>query len=212
MEEGEWLTAWRSHYGLLRIGRLVIRPSWQEYVLRPREAVVVQDPGMAFGTGHHPTTRRCLEQLVQRVVPEMSVLDLGTGSGILAIAAVKLGAGSVVALDDDGKAVESARDNAQANGVDTEIKVIHGTLPNSLVSSQGYQLAVANVTAQVIASKAQPLMDALTPDGLLVVSGILNERLQEVEEALSKVNATVVEQVLDGDWVTLVVKRCARPN
>ena len=212
MEEGEWLTAWRSHYGLLRIGRLVIRPSWQEYVPRPGEAVVVQDPGMAFGTGHHPTTRRCLEQLEQRIVPEMSVLDLGTGSGILAIAAVKLGAGSVVALDNDGDAVESARDNAQANGVDAEIKVIHGTLPNSLVSSGGYQLAVANVTAQVIASKAQPLMDALTPDGLLVVSGILNERLQEVEEALSKVNATVVEQVLDGDWVTLVVKRCARPN
>ena len=212
MEEGEWLTAWRSHYGLLRIGRLVIRPSWQEYVPRPGEAVVVQDPGMAFGTGHHPTTRRCLEQLEQRIVSEMSVLDLGTGSGILAIAAVKLGAGSVVALDNDGDAVESARDNAQANGVDAEIKVIHGTLPNSLVSSGGYQLAVANVTAQVIASKAQPLMDALTPDGLLVVSGILNERLQEVEEALSKVNATVVEQVLDGDWVTLVVKRCARPN
>ena len=210
MEEGEWLTAWRSHYGLLRIGRLVIRPSWQEYVPRPGEAVVVQDPGMAFGTGHHPTTRRCLEQLEQRIVPEMSVLDLGTGSGILAIAAVKLGAGSVVALDNDGDAVESARDNAQANGVDAEIKVIHGTLPNSLVSSGGYQLAVANVTAQVIASKAQPLMDALTPDGLLVVSGILNERL--LEEALSKVNATVVEQVLDGDWVTLVVKRCARPN
>ena len=212
MEEGEWLTAWRSHYGLLRIGRLVIRPSWQEYVPRLGEAVVVQDPGMAFGTGHHPTTRRCLEQLEQRIVPEMSVLDLGTGSGILAIAAVKLGAGSVVALDNDGDAVESARDNAQANGVDAEIKVIHGTLPNSLVSSGGYQLAVANVTAQVIASKAQPLMDALTPDGLLVVSGILNERLQEMEEALSKVNATVVEQVLDGDWVTLVVKRCARPN
>lgn len=212
MEEGEWLTAWRSHYGLLRIGRLVIRPSWQEYVPRPGEAVVVQDPGMAFGTGHHPTTRRCLEQLEQRIVPEMSVLDLGTGSGILAIAAVKLGAGSVVALDNDGDAVESARDNAQANGVDAEIKVIHGTLPNSLVSSGGYQLAVANVTAQVIASKAQLLMDALTPDGLLVISGILNERLQEVEEALSKVNATVVEQVLDGDWVTLVVKRCARPN
>ena len=212
MEEGEWLTAWRSHYGLLRIGRLVIRPSWQEYVPRPGEAVVVQDPGMAFGTGHHPTTRRCLEQLEQRIVPEMSVLDLGTGSGILAIAAVKLGAGSVVALDNDGDAVESARDNAQANGGDAEIKVIHGTLPNSLVSSGGYQLAVANVTAQVIASKAQLLMDALTPDGLLVVSGILNERLQEVEEALSKVNATVVEQVLDGDWVTLVGKRCARPN
>ena len=212
MEEGEWLTAWRSYYGLLRIGRLIIRPSWQEYMPRPREAVVVQDPGMAFGTGHHPTTRRCLEQLERRVAPEMSVLDLGTGSGILAIAAVKLGAGSVVALDDDGDAVESARDNAQANSVDAEITVIHGTLPNSLVGSGGYQLAVANVTAQVIARKAQPLMDALTPDGLLVVSGILHERLREVEEALAEVNATVAEQVLDGDWVTLAVKRDTRPN
>ena len=212
MEEGEWLTAWRSHYGLLRIGRLVIRPSWQEYVLRPGEVMVVQDPGMAFGTGHHPTTRRCLEQLEQRVTSGMSLLDLGTGSGILAIAAVKLGAGSVVALDNDSDAVESARGNSQANGVDTEIKVIHGTLPHSLVSSGGYQLAVANVTAQVIKSKAQPLMDTLTPDGCLVVSGILHERLQEVEKALAGVNATVVEQVIDGDWVTLAVKRGAFPN
>ena len=118
----------------------------------------------------------------------------------------------MVALDNDSDAVESARGNSQANGVDTEIKVIHGTLPHSLVSSGGYQLAVANVTAQVITSKAQPLMDTLTPDGYLVVSGILHERLQEVEEALAGVNATVVEQVLDGDWVTLAVKRGAFPN
>ena len=208
LEEGEWLTTWRSHYALLKIGRrLVIRPSWQEYTPRPGEAVLVQDPGMAFGTGHHPTTRRCLEQLERRVAPEMNVLDLGTGSGILAIAAVKLGAGKAAALDDDATAVESARANAQANGVDRELQIIHGTLPHPLISPGGYHLVVANVTAQVIVSKAQPLVDALTPDGLLVVSGILRERLPEVEEALTGVNVVVAERIFDDDWVTLAVER-----
>ena len=207
LEEGEWLTTWRSHYALLRIGRrLVIRPSWQEYTPRPGEAVLVQDPGMAFGTGHHPTTRRCLEQLERRVAPEMSVLDLGTGSGILAIAAVKLGAGEAAALDDDATAVESARANAQANGVDRELQIIHGTLPHPLISPGGYQLVVANLTAQVIVSKAEPLMDALAPDGLLVVSGILRERLPEVEEALTGVDMVVAERIFDDDWVTLAVE------
>ena len=207
LEEGEWLTAWRSHYTLLRIGRrLVLRPSWEEYVPRPGEAVLVLDPGMAFGTGHHPTTRRCLEQLERRVGPEMSVLDLGTGSGILAIAAVKLGSGEVAALDVDVTAVESARANAQANGVDRELQIIHGTLPHPLISPGGYQLVVANVTAQVIVSKAQSLVDALAPDGLLVVSGILRELLPEVEEALIGVNVVVVERIVDDDWVMLALE------
>ena len=209
LEEGEWLTAWRSHYGILRIGRLIIRPSWQEYAARVTEAVVVQDPGMAFGTGHHPTTRRCLEQLEKRVTDGIKLLDLGTGSGILAVAAAKLGAASVIALDDDGNAVKSARDNAKNNGIASVLRVIHGTLPHPLVLHGGYQLAVANVTAQVIVGKVGSLMNALAPQGLLVVSGILYERLHDVTEALDEANASVVEQFQDGDWVTLVIKRTA---
>ena len=208
LEEAEWESAWKSHFSLLRVGRrLLIRPSWQECTPRDGEAVVVLDPGMAFGTGYHPTTRMCLEQLEQRVTPRMRLLDLGTGSGILAIAAAKLGVRSVVALDSDPTAVESARANVRANSVGRRVKVIHGTLPHPEVASGGFHMVVANVTAKAIANLMTPLMDCLSLRGVLVLSGIIQERLAEVEEALGDVNAAVPERASDGDWVTLVVTR-----
>ena len=108
MEEGEWMEAWKSHFTVLHVGRIVVQPSWMEYEPAAGEVVIAMDPGMAFGTGHHPTTRMCLAELDRLVKPGMSVLDVGTGSGILTIAAAKLGAGRIHALDVDAVAIRAA--------------------------------------------------------------------------------------------------------
>src|SRR5258708_443885 len=129
VNEEDWANAWKEYYHVTLIGhKLVIRPSWREYTPKPEEVVLTLDPGMAFGTGLHPTTRMCLEQVEKRTLPGMQVLDVGTGSGILAIAAVKLGASSAYAIDNSSVAVESATENAAMNGLNEQIKVVLGVL------------------------------------------------------------------------------------
>ena len=206
VDEGEWETAWKSRFTVKHIGeKLVLKPTWQTYRPAPGEVVIELDPGMAFGTGHHPTTRVCLEQLERLLVPGMSVLDMGTGSGILAIAAAKLGAGCVVGLDTDETAVQAARANVEQNRV-LGVRLVHGTLPHSEVRDGEYDLALANVTARVVASSAGLLARALRGNGLLIASGILEERRYEVEAALGE--SFVVEQTLtDDDWVTVVARK-----
>ena len=207
LEEEEWEAAWKAHFTLLRVGkRLVIKPTWQEYSPRAGELVVELDPGMAFGTGHHPTTRMCMEELELRVAPGMRVLDLGTGSGILAIVAAKLGAGSVLALDVDAVAVRAARANLRHNGVSRKIRTFQGTLPHPQAPPGSFHLVVANITATAIAGVAHPLAEVLAPDGVVVASGIIRERQAEAEEALKEV-LVILDRRYDGDWVTLVARR-----
>ena len=211
VDEDEWETAWKSRFTVKHIGkRLVLKPTWQAYQPSPDDVIIELDPGMAFGTGHHPTTRMCLEQLERLLVPGMRVLDLGTGSGILAIAAVKLGAGSVVGLDTDETAIQVARTNVEQNGV-CRVRLIHGSLPHSTVQDDEYDLALANITAGVIASSAGSLARVLRGNGLLIASGILVERREEVEAALAE--SFVVEQSLtDGDWLTVVARKPGLPS
>ena len=206
VDEDEWETAWKSRFTVKHIGkRLVLKPTWQIYRPAPGDAVIELDPGMAFGTGHHPTTRMCLEQLERLLVPGMHVLDLGTGSGILAIAAMKLGAGCVLGLDTDETAVQVARSNVEQNRT-CRVQLIHGSLPHSKVQDGEYDLALANVTAGVVASSAESLALALRRNGILIASGILEERREEVEAALGE--SFVVEQSLtDGDWLTVVARK-----
>ena len=211
VDEDEWETAWKSRFTVKRIGkRLVLKPTWQAYQPSPDDVIIELDPGMAFGTGHHPTTRMCLEQLERLLVPGMRVLDLGTGSGILAIAAVKLGACCVVCLDTDETAIQVARANVEQNGA-CRVRLIHGSLPHSTVKDGEYDLALANITAGVIASSAGSLASALRRNGLLIASGILEERREEVEAALEK--SFVVEQSLtDDDWLTVVARKPGLPS
>ena len=207
LEEEEWESAWKAHFTLLRVGkRLVIKPTWQEYSPGSGELVVELDPGMAFGTGHHPTTRMCMEELELRVAPGMRVLDLGTGSGILTIAAAKLGAGSVLALDVDAVAVQAARANFRSNGVSRQIRTFQGTLPHPQALPGSFHLVVANITANAIAGVARPLAEVLAHDGVVVASGIIRERQAEAEEALQEV-LMILDRRYDGDWVTLVARR-----
>jgi len=136
IREESWQDAWKKHFGIQRIGNsLIIHPSWVEYRLKAHETVIQVDPGMAFGTGQHPTTAMCLRAIEQRVRPGMSVLDLGCGSGILAIAAAKLGATRVLALDTDPQAVKATTENAAANGVSAVISAREGTLDHPRVET-----------------------------------------------------------------------------
>jgi len=160
---------------------------------------------MAFGTGLHPTTRLCLEALERYIRPGMRVLDVGTGSGILALAAARLGAASVLALDISSVAVEAAQANVRANGLEERITVRLGSLEES--SNARYDLVVANIIARVIADLAPALVGALAPGGLLIASGIIEERLPLAENALRAAGLAEIEQARDGDWVMLVGQR-----
>lgn len=209
VNEEDWANAWKEYYYVTHIGkRLVIRPSWREYTPKDAEVVLTLDPGMAFGTGLHPTTRMCLEQVEKRVQASMRVLDVGTGSGILAIAAAKLGAASVYAIDNSSVAVESTQANATMNELDERIQVVLGVLDEAeaeRMASQ-YDLVVANIIAHIIGSIAPQLARVLASDGLLVVSGIIEARRHDAEDPLLAAGLELVEQTMIEDWLALVYR------
>jgi len=206
LAEDDWANAWKRHYHVLRVGRrIVIRPSWQEYRPQPDDVVVVLDPGMAFGTGLHPTTQMCLQALEEHLEPGAKVLDLGTGSGILAIAAAKLGAGSVLALDNDPLAVRAAQANAQSNGVQNVVTVELGSLDKA---TGEFDLVLVNILARVIIELAgQGLVDRIGPTGLLIAAGLIEEQEAEVEAALRERGMEIVERRQEKDWVAVVGSR-----
>jgi ribosomal protein L11 methyltransferase len=203
LTEDDWANAWKKHYHVLRVGqRIVIKPPWQGYKRRSNEIVIELDPGMAFGTGLHPTTRMCLQALEEHLEPGDKVLDLGTGSGILAIAAAKLGAGSVLALDNDPLAVKAARANAQSNGAQTIVSVELGSLDKA---TDKFDLLLVNILARVIIELAdQGLVNRVRPNGLMIVAGIIEEQEAEVTAALRERGLEIVERRQEKDWVTLV--------
>jgi ribosomal protein L11 methyltransferase len=205
VDDGDWLERWKEGYAAQRIGRVVIVPSWLDEPIGPDEVAIRLDPGMAFGTGLHPTTRACLE-LLQRIGPMPArVLDVGSGSGILALAALRLGAGRVDALDTDEIAVAATAANAEANGLGERVSARRGSLP--LAPAATYRLVLANLVAAVLVELAPRLAVHLAPGGSLVASGIIAERKGEVEEALLAAGLRVAERAGDGDWVSLLVTR-----
>jgi ribosomal protein L11 methyltransferase len=204
--EADWAEAWKAHYCVAHVGqRTAIVPAWQEYDPAPGEITIVLDPGMAFGTGTHPTTRLCLAALEGLPVAGMRVLDLGTGSGILAIAAAKQGAASVRAVDVDRIAVTSARENVAANGVDEIVRVEAGSLAEA---GGTYDLVLVNILYKVIVDLLQQgLAEALRPEGIVVASGIIDDQEADTVAAFERHGIEVTERRGERDWVALIGRR-----
>jgi len=202
VEESDWAEAWKRDYRPQRIGRVVIVPSWLEEPIAPQEVALRLDPGMAFGTGLHPTTRGCLA-LLQAITPMPSrVLDVGSGSGILALAALRLGAQRADCLDTDPVAVEATLANAAANGLADQVIATAGTL-SSQPAGEPYPLVLANLVAAVLIELAEPLARHVAPGGTLLASGIIEGRADEVLAALASAGFVVDERLDDGEWVSL---------
>ncbi|HEX7224806.1 MAG TPA: 50S ribosomal protein L11 methyltransferase [Candidatus Limnocylindria bacterium] len=210
VDDADWADAWKAHYVPQRIGRVVIVPSWlTDDPIGPDDVPIRLDPGMAFGTGLHPTTRGCLE-LLQGLVPMPSpVLDVGCGSGILAIAALELGATRAVGVDTDPLAVTATRENADRNGVGDRIEVLEGTLPPTPSDGTRYPLVLANLVASVLVTLAGPLAAHLAPRGTLLASGIIEARAEEVIAAMAAAGLHVRDRRDDGEWVSLRLAHAA---
>jgi ribosomal protein L11 methyltransferase len=224
--EEDWADAWKRHYAVQRIGRRwVVKPRWQDYAPRPGDLVLDLDPGMAFGTGLHPTTQlvlECLEGLdAGGEVAGRTILDLGTGSGILAIGAARLGAAGVLALDVDEVAVRAATENVAQNGLAATVRVEWGTAGEEapgLVPVPGHDFqdafdgALANIIARVIAERAPALAAALRPGAWLVASGIIADREAEATDSLAANGFRIERRLTRGDWLTLLCRRPHRPD
>jgi ribosomal protein L11 methyltransferase len=227
VREADWAEAWKSHFPVLRIGRrIVIRPTWRRHRKRPDDVVLSLDPGMAFGTGLHPTTRLCLAAL-ETLADEgllatgsagggsarggsrrgaARVIDVGCGSGILAIAAAKLGAGELLGVDTDPIAVEATTANARLNGQTRRIRVRRGSVP----SGEGpFDVVLANLIASLLVQLAEPLHDELVPGGRILASGIFRDREADVRAAFGSAGLVVSRRWAEEDWVALEAVRSA---
>lgn len=209
VKEDDWAEAWKAHYHPLRIGkRMFIRPLWVEVETAPDDVVISLDPGMAFGTGTHPTTQLCLEALEDAVQPGIKVLDLGTGSGILAIGAAKLGAAHILALDIDPIAVKVTQENIEQNGVAEKITAQQGSLENVITSARRFDLVVVNILARIIIAMCdEHLGDTVRPGGKALFSGIIEEQANDVEAALRKTGLEPTRRRQEGDWVLIEATR-----
>lgn len=207
LRETDWREAWKKHFGVQRIGRrLVIAPSWIDYQLRKGETVVRIDPGMAFGTGQHPTTAMCLRALEEMGVDGAAVLDLGCGSGILSIAAALLGAEHVTALDIDPQAIKATKQNAAENGVADRIEADTGTLGEA-DPKEALDVALANISGLTLERLAPALARALKPGGRLVASGFLEDAVDGLKAAFRAVGLVEECVIEEGVWRAIVARR-----
>lgn len=209
VNDEDWAEAWKVHYHPVRLGkRLLIRPRWINVLPQPNDLVISLDPGMAFGTGTHPTTQLCLEALEDLVQSGIDALDLGCGSGILAIGAALLGARRILAVDIDPIAVDVTIQNARENGVAQHIIAQEGSLETVLTSARRFDLVIVNILAKVII----PMCDAglgqtVRPGGRAIFSGLIDTQADEVEAALRRTGLTPTGRRQIGDWVLIEAVR-----
>ncbi len=207
LDDGEdWQNSWKQHYDALPVGsRLIIKPSWVELDKNAiGDRVVIElDPGIAFGTGYHPTTYTCMEALEELVQPGMNILDLGAGSGILTITALQLGAASVVALDIDGQAVTAARQNFRRLRLQDHVTLAKGSVPHPSAPPASIDLAVANISARGVADRSPFIFQALRPGGMFIASGLLATQRPQVDDAAIGLGFTPELEWPKEEWLTL---------
>lgn len=204
VDEEDWATAWKKYYHPIKVSnRLTIIPTWEEYTPTEDEMIIELDPGMAFGTGTHPTTILSIQALEKSIQPGDRVLDVGTGSGVLAIAAAKLGASTVDAFDLDEVAVTSAIGNVELNQSSAIIQVKQNDLVNG-VAEESYEVVVANILAEVITSFAKDVYQILQLGGTYVTSGIIKRKKQDVKDALMQAGFIIKEITEMDDWVAII--------
>ena len=200
----DWKESWKRHFHPMEIGEsLLVKPSWSKQKPRKNQAVVILDPGLSFGTGQHPTTSFCLNEIVRarknRLVK--SFLDIGTGSGILAIAATKLGFAPVRAFDFDPESVRVAKENTRKNKVDSKIKPTRGDVTKlPLKPAQQYDLVCANLISNLLIAEKRRIVSRLKPSGTLVLAGILTVEFGEVERAFGSLKLKLVAKRVENEW------------
>lgn len=209
--ESDWANAWKEHFHVVRIGRrFVIKPGWRDHTPVDNDIVIEIDPGLAFGSGLHPTTQLCLKLFEEMDLAGQSVFDVGTGSGVLSIAALRLGAGPIRAVDIDDVAVRVAKENFERNGYPPQQPGVPlETAVGSAADHGGrqWQLVVANILAHILINLMPDLAAALAPGGKLILSGMIEEQESEVTAKAQAHGLVVVDRKVEEDWVALVVER-----
>lgn len=205
VSEEDWSVSWKKYYKPTKIGdRIVIKPTWEEYKPGKDEIIIEMDPGMAFGTGTHETTIMCIQQLEQHISEKCTVFDIGCGSGILSIAAAKLGADKVIGIDCDEIAVNVAEKNVVKNEIGNIIEIKHGNLMDTVTEKA--DIIVANIIADVIISMSKDIRNFLNCDGYFIASGIILDKIREVEKNLTAHGLEIIKVETVGEWVTMVSK------
>ncbi|MCC6175498.1 MAG: 50S ribosomal protein L11 methyltransferase [Chloroflexi bacterium] len=209
LAEEDWANAWKRFFYPHRVGRrLVVVPSWRRQARRPDDVIVRLDPGMAFGTGLHPTTRMCMALLEEHLSPGDAVLDFGCGSAILSIAAARLGAARVTALEVDAVAVRVAEENVRRNTVVRKVRIYPSSIePGIPIKGAPFDLVVANISALVLTRAVEGLRDAVKPGHYAILSGILAAGEAGVRAAYTAAGWQYVETRTEGDWIAMVVRR-----
>lgn len=216
-EDLDWINNWKKYFSSFTIDNLLIKPTWEEQKEEDKDKLLVEiDPGISFGTGKHETTQLCIKQLMKYIGKEVKapkVLDVGCGSGILSIVALKLGAREVVGTDLDADCMISTRDNMEVNHLDASLgKFYVGNLIDDeelqkTVGTQEYEIVVANILADVIIPMAPVIPDRLKKGGYFITSGIIDFKENEVKEAIEKAGLTVVEINHQGEWVNITAQK-----
>ena len=204
IEGDDWIEIWRNHFRPIHLGNVVVVPEWIAYDKKDGEEIVKLDNNMAFGTGEHETTSMCVELLQKYISPESVCIDVGCGSGILGISAVKLGAKFAYLTDIDAVAVESAKHNSELNGVTEKVVIARSDLLED--SSLKGDIMLANITADILERLAPSIPKNLKSGGTLILSGIINEKLERVVEVYSAQGLTLSEKVNKGEWNALAFK------